>query len=61
MNGIITHEKELFRMLRNLKPDLAILTETRADARQTLRRIWPRSKTEQMHPIIGIGGPRGQR
>lgn len=48
LNGVRTHEVELFNLLASLKPDIVKLCETRADMRPTFRRIWPGEEIEQI-------------
>lgn len=50
INGIRTHEKELYHLKEVIRPDVVVLTETRADAYHTMRHIWPGSKVFQVLP-----------
>lgn len=41
----------MFHLIKHTRPDVVILTETRADVRESISKIWPGAKTEQALPV----------
>lgn len=46
-----THERELFHLIRSIRPDVVVLSETRADVRPSLEHVWQGAKIEQALPL----------
>lgn len=52
IDGVRTHDKELFHLLSTHRLDIAVLCETRADTRPKVAKIWPGTRVEQILPTV---------
>lgn len=57
INGVRTHEKELYHLILKTKPDMIVLNETRAPVDSTFAKISPGAIIEQIPPVTGCGAP----
>lgn len=51
VNGVQTDEMEIYHLTKETKPDMIILTETRADINRTFNIIWPWAKKFHVLPL----------
>lgn len=54
-NGLNTHVRELAQAIQRLLPDLVTLNETRSNANEAFRTVWPGARVTQVAPKADPG------
>lgn len=57
VNGVRTHEEELYQLLKETRPDVMVLCEKRADVQPNFAIIWPGAVVEQVLPLKSKSAP----